>query len=86
MTTDQLFFYMEKKLAKKISGKLTFDGSVIKYEYDGLNHLFDDLEEHLEEIAFEDKELIDEYLQKYEDFFSTEIEIHDTFAFFYIEK
>lgn len=77
---------MKKKLEKKISGELTFDGSVIKWEYDALNHSYDDLDEHLDFVSNEDKEMIDEYLKKHDDFLTTEIEIHDTFAFFYIEK
>ena len=85
MSTNELFELLGEELSEKLSGELKYTGDVIKYEYDGF-HQFDIDESDLESICYEDRVLIDDYLEHYDVFFTTEPEIHDKFIYFYIEQ
>ena len=84
MTTEDLFLELQDTIADKLLGMLTYDGIVLKWEYDGIDYIHDGLEEHLDAVAFDDKEIISENID--DDFIITEPEIHDTFIYFYIEQ
>lgn len=86
MSTQEIYNLMKEELANDLSGELIYDGNVLKWEYDGINNFCDDLEEHLDITAHEEKEMIEDFLNSNGDFFVTEPETHDTFVYFYIEK
>lgn len=86
MSTQELYQQLNEEIENELQGQLIFDGVVLKWEYDGFDFLHDDLEEHLDLVAHEDKELINEILADYNEFIITEPETHDTFVYFYIEK
>ena len=86
MSTQELYDLMNEEIATNLAGQLSFDGNVLKWEYDGLSHLYDGLEEHLDITSHEDKELIEDFLTDYDEFVVTEPETHDTFTYFYVEK
>lgn len=86
MSTQDLYNHLETEVENDLQGQLSFDGSVLKWEYDGFDFLHDNLEEHLDLVAHEDKEIINEFIVDYEEFIITEPETHDTFIYFYVEK
>lgn len=85
MDTISLFQILKEEISQDLTGKLLYTGDVIKYEYDSFEQ-FDIDEEDLESICYEDRCLLDDYLKDYDDFFTTEPEIHDKIIYFYIEK
>lgn len=86
MTIQELHNILEYNISNELNGEFHFSGEVLKWEYDGFNHLHDQLEDHLDIVAHEDKEIIEDFLTDYDDFIVTEPETHDTFVYFYIEK
>jgi hypothetical protein len=86
MSTQELHSVMEEEIGEKLNGELLFDGQMLKWEYDGIKHLHDQLEQHLDIVAHEDKEIIEDFLTDHDDFIVSEPETHDTFVYFYIEK
>lgn len=86
MLTEDLYLELEKTISNKLTGTLNYDGFVLKWEYDGIENIHNGLDEHLDVVAHEDKEIITDYLQKYDYFVVSEPEIHDTFVYFYIEQ
>jgi hypothetical protein len=86
MSTQEIYNLMQEEIACDLSGNLIYDGNVLKWEYDGLEHLYNGLDEHLDIVAHDDKEIIEDFLTPYDDFVVTEPETHDTFIYFYIEK
>lgn len=86
MSTLELHNTLEYEISDQLTGQLIYDGAVLKWEYDGFDFLHDGLEEHLDIVAHEDKEIIEEFLYNYDEFVVTEPEMHDTFIYFYIEK
>lgn len=87
MSTIDLHNIMENEISNELAGELSFDGTVLKWEYDGIDHLHNQLEYHLDITAHEDKEIIEGFLlDNDEDFVVSEPETHDTFVYFYIEK
>ena len=83
---QELFEQLQEQLEEDLEGGLNYAGDVIKYEYDGFQHFNID-ENDLEEICYEDRCQIDEWLNTNDDeFFTTEPEIHDKIIYFYIEK
>lgn len=85
MTTQEIFELLEEEIKSDLTGNLTYTGDLIKYEYDAFQE-FDKDETDLEEICYEDRCLIDDYLKDYDEFFTSEPEIHDKIIYFYIEK
>ncbi len=86
MTTHELFEELQEEVVGDLSGKLNYTGDVIKYEYDGFQQ-FDYNNDDLEAICYEDRILIDDFLNENDDeFFTTEPEIHDRIIYLYIEK
>ena len=85
MSTNELFDQLQEEIGDKLTGKLNWTGDVIKYEYDAFQQ-FDIDDEDLEEICYEDRCIIDEFLKEDDDYFTTEPETHDKFIYFYIEK
>ena len=86
MTIQELHKTIEDELSNDLNGQFNFDGEVLKWEYDGIEYLHDSLEEHLDIVSHEDKEIIEDFLTDYDEFVVSEPEIHETFAYFYIEK
>lgn len=90
MDSIELFKLLKKQISKNLSGKLTHDGVIIKWEYDGFDdrHNVDDLDEYLYEICDSDIEIIEEFLddEGIDDFIISQSEINDSFIFFYIEN
>ena len=86
MTIEKLFEILKDELSQDLVGEFTFDGSIIKWQYDGLLNSYydDDLENFLTQKYEDDISLINEIIIN-ENFEVSEPEIHDTFIFFYIE-
>jgi len=81
----ELFEELQEEISGDLQGELNYTGDVIKYEYDGFQQ-FDIDETDLEEICYEDRCLINDYLKDHHDFLTTEPEIHDKIIYFYIER
>ena len=87
MSTQDLYIVLNEEIGDNLSGQLTYAGDVIKYEYDGFQN-FDHDGDGLEDICYEDRCMIDEWLEsddEYSSFLTTEPEIHDRIIYFYIE-
>ena len=84
MSTQDLYNHLQEEVDNDLQGQLIWDGAVLKWEYDGFDFLHDGLEEHLDLVAHEDKEIINENIT--DEFVMTEPETHDTFIYFYIEN
>jgi len=83
MSIDELF---DELKTITLSGKIIYDGEVIKWTYDGyLVYFDDDFEEFLYGIYDNDKALIDNIIEK-EEFILSKPEIDESHIFFYIEK
>jgi hypothetical protein len=85
MSTQELYSVMKEELNGELSGELLYDGYTLKWNYDGIEHLHNELEEHLDIVSHEDKEIIEDFLTEHQDFIISEIETQDTFTYFYIE-
>jgi hypothetical protein len=88
MTSEQLYNEL-LEISDELSGTLNYDGLVIKWEFDGINHPFDvyEFQDFLDRVYENDKEKIEEVV---DDLGSTDIiisepEYDETFVFFYIE-
>ena len=82
---EKLYNTLQEELENELHGTITFDGYIIKWEYDCFGvDLEYDVEEHLEIIHSEDYELIEEVVFKTEHSMSV-LEIDDTIATFYID-
>ena len=83
MSTQNLFDELQEDVADKLAGEFNYTGDVIKYEYDGFQQY--DITD-IEQICYEDRCIVDEFLEDHDEYFTTEPEIHDKFIYFYIEK
>lgn len=85
MSTQELFELLKKEVGDKLNGSLKYTGDVIKYEYCAFSYDF--TEEELEQYSYEDRCIIDEWLEENDDeYFTTEPEIDTDIVLFYIEK
>jgi len=86
MSTQDLYIVLNEEIADNLSGEITYEGDVIKYEYDGFKNF--NYGESLDHICYEDRCLINEWLEssdEYSNFLTTEPELHDRIIYFYIE-
>jgi len=86
MTTKELFDIIKDELILDLEGEIKYRGDVIKYEYDAFNVLEDEIDNHLEDVCYEDRYIIEDFLKDYDEFIMTEPEIHENTIYFYIEK
>lgn len=89
MISTELFNTIKQEISYDLTGELTFDGQVIKWEYDGIKDLhISDFEDYLFDTCEIDKDIINEYFHEnnldYLVFSNPEID--DTFIHFYIEE
>jgi hypothetical protein len=85
MSVEDIYFELENL---PLTGEILIEDGHLKWKYDSLMiYSGDDLDEHLEEVYLEDKEMIDELLVDVLDEVSLTLpEFEDTWVYFYIEK
>lgn len=85
MNVEDIYFELENL---PLTGEITIEDGHLKWKYDSfMIYNGDDLEEHLEEIYNEDKEMIDEILDgTVEEYSLTLPEYLDSWVYFYIER
>ena len=85
MNVEDIYFEIENL---PLSGEIIIEDGHLKWKYDSfMIYNGDDLEEHLEEIYNEDKEMIDEILDGTNVEYSLTLpEYVDSWVYFYIER
>lgn len=85
MGIDDIYFEIK---TLPLSGEIIVEDGHIKWKYDSfMVYDGEDIEEHLEDVCFNDKELIDELLIGLEtDYSATVPEYEDTWVYFYVEN
>jgi len=85
MNVEDIYFEIENL---PLTGEITIEDGHLKWKYDSfMIYNGDGLEEHLEEIYNEDKEMIDEILDGTSVEYSLTLpEYFDTWVYFYIER
>lgn len=90
MTISDLYDSMlDNNIDMKLVGEVSCDDETIKWEYDGLGKLVDDMETHLTSIYETDKETISDFFSEKnieDSFFISELNIDESFITFEITE
>ena len=88
MSIDDLYDnLLNNNVDMELSGEIEIEEESIRWTYDGLGKVFTEMEEHLEETLYMDRDTLDEFLTEnkvVDKFYFGQPEINDTTIALYI--